>query len=252
MSKAKAAAIKAVEIDDSLAEAHTSLAVANYQYDWDWSGAEKEFKRALGLNPNYPTAHYQYGCYLGYLGRAAEALSELKRAQQLDPLSLVINLSMTLPLNSMRQYDRSIEHSRKVIEMDPTFYFAHYTVGWALAQKGDFDQAIGELQKARALDDQPWLAGALGYAYAASGRRGDARKVLDELKQQAKQRYVSTYWIAMLYVGLGEKDEAFAWLEKAYQERSYWLLFFKTDPTVDSLGSDPRFQDLLQRIGFPA
>ena len=151
----------------------------------------------------------------------------------------------------MRQFDRSIEQSRKVIEMDPNFYLAHYTVGWAAAQKGDFDQAIGELRKARALADMPWIVGALGYAYAASGRRGEAQEILEELKERAKQRHVTPYWMAMIYVGLGEKDKPFEWFEKAFEERSLWLLFLKTDPMLDSLRSDPRFADLLRHIGFP-
>jgi eukaryotic-like serine/threonine-protein kinase len=251
MPKAKAAAIKAVQIDDSLAEAHILLAWVTYQYDWDWSAADRRFQRAIELNPNSPTAHKLYGVYLAYLGREAEALAEMKRAQQLDPLNLLINVNVSLPLYFMRQYDQAIEQSRKVIEMDPNFYLAHYAVGMASAQKGDFDQAIVELQKARALEDKPWIVGTLGYAYAASARRGEAHKLLEELKEQAKQRHVTPYWIAMIYVGLGEKDEAFAWFEKAYQERTSSLLWFKTDPLLDSLRSDPRFQDLLQRIGFP-
>jgi tetratricopeptide (TPR) repeat protein len=251
MPKAETAALKALQMDDSLAEAHTSLAVVKFEYRWDWSGAEKGFKRAIELNPNYPTAHHQYGWYLAYLGREEEALTEIKRALQLYPLSIKIKVDINAPCYIMRQYDQSIEQSRKVIEMNPNFYLAHYTVGWASAQKGDFDQAIGELRKARAFEDTPMMVGTLGYAYGASGRRGEAHKLLDELKERAKQRHVTPYWIAMIYVGLGERDEAFAWFEKAYEERSVWLLWFKTDPMLDTLRSDPRYADLLRRIGFP-
>jgi tetratricopeptide (TPR) repeat protein len=251
MPKAEAAAIKAVAIDDSLAEAYTSLAMVKYGYRWDWSGAEREFKRAIELNSNYPTAHHQYGWYLAYLGREAEALTEVKQAQRLDPLSLMINVDINAPFYLMRQYDQSIEQSRKVIEMEPNFFLAHYTVGLASARKGDFDQAIVELQKARTLEDKPWIVEALGYAYAASGRRGEAQKLVDELKEQAKRRQVPPYWIAMMYVGLGEKDEAFTWFERAYEGRSTSLLWFKTDPMLDPLRSDPRYADLLRRIGFP-
>ena len=175
----------------------------------------------------------------------------MKRAQQLDPLSLPISVDMNAPFYVMRQYDQSIAQSRKVIEMEPNFYLAHYTVGWASALKGDFDQAIVELREARALEDGPFVVGSLGYAYAASGRRGEAQKILKELKEQARQRHVTPYWIAMIYVGLGEKDEAFAWFERAYEERSFQLLWFKTDPSLDTLRSDPRFTGLLRRIGFP-
>jgi tetratricopeptide (TPR) repeat protein len=251
MPKAKAAALKAVQMDDSLAEAHTSLAAVKLYYDWDWSGAEREFQRAIQLSPNYPLAHHFYGWFLVYLGREDEALTEMKRAQQLDPISLLINVDISAPLYSMRRYDQAIEQSRKVLEMEPNYYAAHFTAGGASVQKGDFEQAIVELQKARALQDAPFVVGSLGYAYAASGRRGEAQKLIDESKEQARQRHVSPYWIAMIYVGLGEKDEAFAWFEKAYEERSPWLLWFKIDPLLDTLRSDPRFADLLRRIGFP-
>lgn len=151
----------------------------------------------------------------------------------------------------MHRYDQSIEQSRKVIEMDPNFFLAHYTVGLASVQKGDFDQTIVEFQKARALEDKPWIVGALGYAYAASGRRGEAQKLIDELKVQAEQHHVPPYAIAMVYVGLGERDRAFAWLEKAYEGRSTSLAWFKTEPLFDPLRSDPRYTDLVRRIGFP-
>jgi tetratricopeptide (TPR) repeat protein len=204
------------------------------------------------LNPNYSTAHHQYGWYLAYIGREAEALTEMRRAQQLDPLSLMINVDINAPSYLMRQYDQSIEQSRKVIAMAPDFYLAHYTVGLALARKGDFDEAIVEFQKARALQDKPWIVGTLGYAYAASGRRGEAQKIVEGLKEQAKQHHVTPYVIAMVYIGLGERDEAFAWIEKAYEGRSTALVWFKTDPLWDTLRSDPRYRDLLRRIGFPS
>jgi eukaryotic-like serine/threonine-protein kinase len=251
MPMAKEAADRALRVDPSLSEAHTALGFILTYFDWDWEGAEREFKRAIASNPNYAEAHHQYGWLLGYLGKNAEARKEMERAQQLDPLSLVIGVDSNVPYYLAREYDRSIEQSRKVLELDPSFYLAHYTVGWASIQKHDFTTAIAELRKARSLDAEPWIIGTLGYAYAVSGDSKKAQAVLKELNQLAEHRLVQPYWIAMIYMALGEKNQAFQWLNRCYEERSQWLPWLKADPALDPLRSDPRYADLLRRMGLP-
>ena len=251
MPKAKEAAKRALQLDPSMAEAHTALGVILTNFDWNWADAEREFKRAIESNPNYAEAHHQYGWLLGGLGRNAEARKEMERAQQLDPLSLVIGVDSNVPYCLARDYDRSIEQSRKVLEFDPSFFLAHYTVGWAAIQKRDFATAFTELQKARSLEDKPWIIGTLGYAYAVAGDSKRAQAVLKELDQLSQHRRVTPYWFAMIYMALGEKNPAFQWLDRCYEERSPWLGWLKTDPALDPLRSDPRFADLLRRIGLP-
>src|SRR5207248_800568 len=185
MPKAKEAANKALQLDPSLAEAHSALGVVLMNFDYDWSAAEREFTRAIESNPNYAEAHHQYGWLLAYMGRNAEARKEMERAQQLDPLSLVIGADLNVPYYLAREYDQSIKQSRKVLQFDPSFYLAHYTVGWASIQKRDFSTAIAELQKARSIEDKPWIIGTLGYAYAVSGDSKKAQAVLKELNQLA-------------------------------------------------------------------
>jgi serine/threonine protein kinase/tetratricopeptide (TPR) repeat protein len=249
--KAKQDVTVALSIDDKLVEARTTLANIKFSYDWDFTGAESDYKQAIALNPNYAEAHRQYAWYLAMTGRPPEGTAEMKLAQQLDPVNPSINIDLCLPYNFARQFDQSIAQSRNALEMFPNFYIAHMVLGMALVYKGDYTTGIEELEKAKALEPTPHLIGSLGYAYAKSGREDKARKLAAELKELSNRRYVSSYWIAMIYVGLDEKDEAFAWLEKAYQERSWWLLFIKMDPMVDSLRSDSHFPDLMRRIGFP-
>jgi serine/threonine protein kinase/Flp pilus assembly protein TadD len=249
--KAKEAVKKALALDESLAEAHRARADIMFNYDWDWSGAEREYRRAIELNPNYAEAHHQYEWLLAMSGRSSEATAEIKRAQQLDPLSLIIGVDLNVPFYVARQYDLSIEQSRKVIEMEPNFYLAHLTLAIASVQKGDFNTGIVELKKARSLEDKPWVVAALGYAYAASGRKQEALQVIDELKKQAKQRHVTPYAIATIYAGLDNRDETFRWLQMAYEERAPGLTWLKVDPMLDSLRPDPRYADLLRRMGLP-
>jgi serine/threonine protein kinase/Flp pilus assembly protein TadD len=249
--KAKEAVKKALALDESLAEAHRARADIMFNYDWDWSGAEREYRRAIELNPNYAEAHHQYEWLLAMSGRSSEATAEIKRAQQLDPLSLIIGVDLNVPFYVARQYDLSIEQSRKVIEMEPNFYLAHLTLAIASVQKGDFNTGIVELKKARSLEDKPWVVAALGYAYAASGRKQEALQVIDELKKQAKQRHVTPYAIATIYAGLDNRDETFRWLQMAYEERAPGLTWLKVDPMLDSLRRDPRYADLLRRMGLP-
>jgi TolB-like protein/DNA-binding winged helix-turn-helix (wHTH) protein/Flp pilus assembly protein TadD len=251
LPRAKAAAIRALEMDDTLAEAHTSLAYARFLYYWDWPGAESEFKRAIELNPNYPTAHQWYAYYLAGMGRCEEATAVNLRAQELDPLSLMINTGVGVVFYYARQYDRAIEPLRKTLELNSNFPHAHRALGDTYREKGMFGEAIAELQKAVTLlsgGNREYL-GRLGNTYAVSGQRGEALRVLGQLRELSQVGYVSPVSFALVYIGLGEKDQAFAWLEKAYEERSTLLTQrIKVDPIYDSLRSDPRFQDLLRHM----
>ncbi len=250
--KSKAAARRALELDEALAEAHASLAFALFFYDRNFPEAEREFQRAIELNPNYATAHHWYGVtYLAKMERFDEAIAELKRAQELDPLSLIINADLGNTYIQAHQYDKAIEQLRKTIEMDQSFYFAHWQLGVAYEMKGDFQDAIAEYQKARQLNDDPWVLALLGHVSAVTGRRDEALKILDQLKRISKQRFVYAYGFAVVYAGLGEKDQAFQWLEKSYQDREPRITRIKVDPLMDSLRSDPRFADLERRIGLP-
>jgi TolB-like protein/DNA-binding winged helix-turn-helix (wHTH) protein/Tfp pilus assembly protein PilF len=247
--KAKAAAMRAMEIDDTLAEAHASLAFTLMHYDWDWPGAEREFQRAIELNPNYAAAHHWYGLYLTAMERFDEAMVEMKHAQELDPLSLIINTNVGWVFYFRRQYDQAIEQFRKTLEMDPNFTSAHVKLGWAYEQKGMYEETIAEFQMVltRIGDD---VLTELGHAYAVAGQRDEATKIIAELRERAKQQYVSPYLVATIYAGLGDKVQAFDWLQKSYENRCGWLAWLKVDPKLDNLRSDPRFADLLQRVGL--
>ena len=250
--RAKGAATKALELDETLAEAHTSLAVIKGDYEWDWLGAEREFKRAIELNPNYATAHHWYSDYLGIMGRHEEAIAEIKRAQQLDPLSLIINTVAGVRFHWARRYDEAVEQLRKTLEMDPNFAVAHDWLGQVYEQMGQDESAIAEHQKAiRASGGSSQVVAALGHTYAAAGKRNEALRILADLNERRKMAYVSPYDIAVIHVAFGEKDQAFEWLEKAYQERASPIVVLKVDPRLDPLRSDPRFQDLLRRMNFP-
>jgi serine/threonine protein kinase/Flp pilus assembly protein TadD len=249
---AKAAARKALEIDDSLAEAHSSLAWTKLAFDWDWCGAVSEFKRAIELNPGYAVTHHWYAECLAGMGHYAEALAEIRQAQELDPLSLIISSVAGWILYFDRQDDQAIAQFRRTLELDPNFWVAHWTLGRAYEQKAMFAEAIAEIQKAIDLSEgSPLSLAALGHAHAVSGGLAEAQRVLNELKESSKRRYISPYGIAAIHAGLGEKDEAFMWLEKAYEERSGWLIWLRAEPISDPLRTDPRFQDLLRRIGLP-
>ncbi|MBA2525418.1 MAG: protein kinase [Pyrinomonadaceae bacterium] len=251
LPKAKAAALKAIEIDETLAEPHVSLAHAKLFYDRNWAGAGREFKRAIELNPNYSVAHHWYAVYLNVLGRP-EALTEIKRAHELDPLSLSINTWYGRILAGAGQSDQAIEQLRKTIEMDPSFLLAYLRLGLIYEEKGRYDEAIAEFKQVLKLSGgKPLGIAALAHVYAMSGRREEAQENLDELLQLSKQRYVSPVWIAIIYVALGDKDQAFAWLEKGNEVRDHNVVRLKTDPRYEPLRSDPRFNDLVRRIGIP-
>jgi tetratricopeptide (TPR) repeat protein len=250
LTKAKTAAIKALEIDGTLADAHTSLAHAML-HNWEWAEAEIELKRAIELDAEDPVARQVYYEYLSATGRVEEALIEMKKAQEIDPLSLAINSNVAAALYFARQYDRAIEQCQKILEMDPTFYWANWNLGRVYEQKGMFAEAIAELAKAVEMSrGNAHLLASLGYAYAVAGRIQDAQDVLSVLIGKSEPNPASPYDIAMIYVGLGENDRAFEWLERAYRERDGMMTHLKVTPRIDPLRSDPRFEDLMRRIGL--
>jgi TolB-like protein/Flp pilus assembly protein TadD len=247
--QAKAAAKKALKLDDALGEAYTSLARVLWSYDFDFSQGNREFQRAIELNPNYATAHQWYGFNLACLGRFDEAIAEVKRALALDPLSLVINTDLGNNYYQARRYDEAIEQLHKTLEMDPVFYYAHWNLGSVLAAKGDLDAAIGEYQKALALSGDPRLLGLLAYAYGSLDNKAEAMKILDQLTALSKQRFVSAYSFALVYLGLGERDQAVHFLEKSYEDRdSVSIAVIKVHPFLDPLRGDPRFEALVEKI----
>jgi serine/threonine protein kinase/Flp pilus assembly protein TadD len=247
--KAKAAAGKALALDDSLAEAHNSLAVVLQLTNWDWEAAEREHRRAIQLNPSHATAHHWYALCLVRLGRLDEAIAEIRRAREMDPLSLIVNADSAWVLYLARRYDQAVEGYRKTLEMDPNFFPAQRHVGMAYVQKGQYLQAIAEFQKALKLSPADTFAlGQLGHACALAGQKSEAIRILNALKERSRRGYVSAYDLAAVTTGLGDKDQALAWLEKAYQDRAQWLFYAKVEPWMDPLRSDPRFQDLLRRM----
>jgi tetratricopeptide (TPR) repeat protein len=229
------------------------LAEALVCYDFDFTQAIAEFKRAIELNPNYATAHHWYGnAALMVLGRFDEAIAECKRAVELDPFSRIINADLGQTYYMAHRFDEAINQLRKTIEIEPGFYYVHSYLGEALQAKGDLAGAIAEYQKAHELNDDPFPLGQLGNAYAVSGKTGKALKILDQLEQISKQRYVAAYSFALVHLGLGHQDEALHWLEKSYQDRgSYDVLSIPHDPLLDPLRRDPRFEALVEKIVPP-
>ena len=248
--QAKAAARKALELDGSLAEAHTSLGQVLLFYDLDFQAAANEFERAIALNPNYATAHHWYGNGpLTVVGDFNTAIAELKRAQQLDPLSLIINADLGVTFFLARRYDEAIAQLRKTIEMDPHFYYAHWNLGQALELKGQLREAVAEYKKAAELNDDPLVVALLARAYAKLGQRDEALKRLEELQQAATRRYVPNYAFALVYAALGDNAKAMDWLERAYRDRvGPEVVLIKVDPMLDSLRGDPRFEALVDKI----
>jgi serine/threonine-protein kinase len=259
--KAKAAALQALEIDETLGEAHVSLAAIKNWYDWDWAGAEIEFRRAIELSPNYPTAHHWYGELLANLGRFDESVAAYQRALESDPLSLAISSDLGMVYYHARQYDRAIEHLKKAVEMDPNYVRTHFYLAQVYEQKGMFDEALAELARGSLLEgDSPSeLAqgkATISDALKSSGARGYWRKRLTIAKEEArtgKRVYFTgnATNLAVLYAQAGERDQAFVWFEKVYEDREPSLLWLKVAPDCDNLRSDPRFADLLRRVNFP-
>jgi TolB-like protein/DNA-binding winged helix-turn-helix (wHTH) protein/Flp pilus assembly protein TadD len=250
--RGKAAAMRALELDDSLAEAHTSLAFASMNYDWDWPAAEREFRKAIELNPNYANAHHWYGDYLSAVGQHEQAIAESRRALELDPLSPIINAWLGWRYYFARQFDKAIDQYRETLEIDSNFVPVHLVLGQAYEQKGMLKEAIAELEKASSLSKgAPLYASSLAHAYAVAGRRNEAETMLHQADEHAQHAYVPSFHVAIMYAGLGRKDETIAWLERGYQERSAWMVWLKVDPRFDFVRSDARFQNLLLRLGFP-
>lgn len=247
--RARTAALKAIALDPTLAEAHTSLGFIRFLYDRAWVEAESEFRQSIALNQNYPTAHQFYSDYLKAMGRLEEALSEVRRALELDPLSLGINTGLGHVLYLSRQYDQAISQYRKALALDPNFVQAHLWFGRPYLEKGMYDEAIEEVRTAvRLSKDSTMSLAVLGHAYASAGRSREARNVLARLLKRGRTQYVPSYWIALIHVGLGDRDRAFDWLERANRERSAWLAWIKVEPRFDRLRSDPRFSRLLRRV----
>jgi TolB-like protein len=249
--KAKESAEKALQLDPALASARASLGVEKYMYEWDWAGAESDLKEAIRLKPDHVRAHEFYSWYLVCLGRNSEALEEAKRAQQIDPLSTEALSYGGMVSYYARQYDEAIEQEKRALEIDPSYWFAHYFLGWMYLQKGQTREAIAAFQKAADLSGFSMAIAPLGYAHARAGNRAEAMKILAELKAWSKPGIVAPYDIAMVYFGLGDKDQGFAWLDKALVARNWWVLFIKVEPWMDPLRSDPRFQALIRRMNFP-
>ncbi len=251
MPKAKEAAEKALQLDDSLGEAHTMLADVYFFYDYNLPAAEAEFKRAIEVSPNNAEAHNLYGWYLTALKRFDEGIAECQEGRRLDPLSPEANFLLGQSFYLARRYDLAVNQFRTTIDLDPSFWVAHDELGWAYQEQGDLPRAIAEFQKARELE--PNVAeplASLGRGFALSGQTAKARQVLDQLKKASAGIHVTPYNVASIYAALGDKDAAFAQLEKAYQERSFYLMWLGIDPQLDNLRPDPRFQDLLRRVGL--
>lgn len=250
-ARAEEAALKALEIDPNLAEAHTALGFAKH-FNWSWDLAEREFKRAIELNPNYAYAHNSYAGFLMSRGRVEEAIASANRARELDPLSLTISVQRGFVLENARRYDEAIEQLRSVIALDQNHYQAYWMLGHTYACSGRFAEGVEAAEKAVELSKRvPGALGVLGFTYGLAGRRDDALKILDELLELNNQRYVTPAAIAWIYISLGDKERAFVWIEKAYQERSNFIAYIGVVPLADSLRSDSRFSDLLRRVGLP-
>ena len=252
--KAGEAARKALALDDSEVGAHVALAIETHWYEWNWVGAEREFKRAIELNPDNGGAHGYYSWFLAPMGRNDQAIAEAEQERQTDPLGSNENFTLGSVLVFARQWDKAIEQLRNAINLDPNYWFDHCFLGRAYEQKGRVAEAIVEFQRALELDrEQTENWAGLGHAYALQGNRVEAQKVLDHLKDLSAHAYVAPYNVAVIYAGLGDKDQTFTWLSRAYHERSYLLaLYLTTDARLDGLHSDPRFDEIRKRIGLPA
>jgi tetratricopeptide (TPR) repeat protein len=240
LHREESAALKALRLDDTFAEAHV-LAADIRALNLDWSGADDEYKRAIELDPNSVRVQYAYALHLNRLGRFDEAMQHLKRAQEVDPASFEVNEGIGLVFYASRQYDRAIAQYQKIIELDPNF--AHGLLAEAYQAKGMYQEAVGELEKAGEKGNAQ-----LGYAYAVAGKTAEARRVLNELQELSRERYVGPFRFALVYIGLGDKDQSFVWLDKTFDEDPYRLAVLKMNPSFDGLRSDPRFTDLLRRM----
>jgi TolB-like protein/Flp pilus assembly protein TadD len=250
--KAKVAAITALRLDPDLAEAHTSWAALLWLHDWQWKEAKTEFKRSLELAPTYPTANHWYAEYLMTMGRHEENIALMKKGQELDPLSLIINVAVGWSLYFAHRYEEALEQLRRTVELDPNYPVTYWILGLVLRKLGCYELAIAEGEKAVKLSGgSPMMRAALAHTLASACRTMEARQALDDLTTLAKQKYVPLYFIAGIHLALGENDRAIECLEKAYAEHSHWLLYLHMGPSLEAMRDDPRFQDLLRRVGLP-
>jgi tetratricopeptide (TPR) repeat protein len=247
MPQAKQAAQKALNVDENLAEAHTSLGAVGFLYDWDWAGAQKELKRAIELNPGFADAHVWYGVFLAQMGRSDEAVSQIKLAEAVDPLSLGVHVNAGWVYFLARQNQQAIEEWRKALDLEPKFAVAHTSIWAAYLQNTNFTKALAESGS----EDSPLRLAALVGTLAVSGNKAQAEETLSKLQSISNQHYVCPYEMATGHAVLGNNNEAIRWLQKGYQERSQCMADMKTDPRLDTLRADPRFQELLRKLGFP-
>ena len=250
--KGKMAAMEALRLDTDLGEAHTPLAAVLWLHDWQWPEAEMEFKRSLAINPAYPTANHWYAEFLMTMGRNEEAIARMKTSQELDPLSLIISDAIGWAFYMARRYDDAMEQLRRTVELDPNYPVTYWILGLLLRKLGRYELAIAEGEKGVNLSGgSSLMRAALAQTFATAGRKKEAIQILDDLTELTKQKYVAPYFFAGIHVGLGEDDRAIEYLEKSYEEHSHWLIYLHLDPSMDGLRSNPRFQDLLHRVGLP-
>jgi serine/threonine protein kinase/tetratricopeptide (TPR) repeat protein len=251
--KGKAAAMTALHLDPDLGEAHTPLAAVLWLHDWQWGEAQLEFKRSLELNPAYPTANHWYAEYLMTMGHHVEAMARIKNSQELDPLSLIINVAIGWASYMARRYDDAVEQLLRTVELDPNYPVTYWILGLLYRITGRYESAVAAGEKAVNLSGgSPLMRAALAHTYGKSGRAKDALQVLDDLSELADHKYVASHFFAGIHIGLGENDRAIEYLEKSWDERCHWLIYLHLDPSMDDLRSNPRFQDLLRRVGLPA
>ena len=251
--KAKAAALTALQLDPNLGEAHAALAAVLWLYDWQWQEAQKEFKRSLELNPTYPTANHWHAEYVMTMGRQIEAIALMKKSQTLDPLSIIINVAIGWANYMARRYDDALEQFLQTVELDPNYPVTHWFLGLLYRATGPYDLAITEGEKGVNFSGgSPVIRAALAHSYGKAGRTKEALQILDDLAKLAERKYVASHFFAGIHIGLGEIDRALEYLEKSYEEHSHWLIYLHMDPSMDDLRNDPRFQDLVKRVGLPA
>jgi serine/threonine-protein kinase len=250
--KGKVSAMTALQLDPDLAEAHTSMAALLWLHDWRWEEAHTEFKRSLELSPTYPTANHWYAEYLMTMGKHEEAMVRMKSGQELDPLSLIINVAVGWNFYHARRYEEAIEQLRRTVELEPNYPVTYWILGLLLRKTGCNELAVTEGEKGVKLSgDSPLMRAALAHTLAAAGRTSEAVQMLDDLTELARQKYIAPYFFAGIHIGLGENERAIEYLEKSYEEHSHWLIYLHIDPSMDGLRQDPRFQDLLRRVGLP-
>jgi tetratricopeptide (TPR) repeat protein len=250
--KARQAAQKALEIEPNCAEAHAALGYVAYGFDWDWFTAERELRLAIELKPQYGPVHIWYSHCLRAVGRTEESLAESRRALECDPLGLVLNMHMGWHLHYSREHQKAVEQCQKTLELDPTFITALIFLGQAYEQLGAYSSAVAAFENAVELSRRhPTYLAELGHGLAVAGRRADALNVLDELRDMSSRRYVGARGVAEIHIGLGNLDEAFRWLETAFQQRNGWLIHIRENPRYDGLRGDPRYLDLVRRMNFP-